>query len=226
MRPTLSLAILLTALLRLPGQETAVPLETPFTLLKVSGNIHLELVPSDRQQVIYRSEADRDETELKLEEGELFLKTASELSDDQSVNARLHYVTLSGFEIVKGGRVQSFDTLRTALLEMDVMTGGKIELYIRVDSLHARVNQGADIILYGRAGSQSINAYSWGNFLAYDVESVNTYVKAATGAQVKVNVTGVLDANATSKAFVGYMGTPQQKSFKTSLGGEITPMSE
>ena len=93
----------------------------------------------------------------------------------------------------------------------------------RVDSLSARVNQGADIILYGRTRSQYVNAYTWGNYLAYELEAQDAYVKAATGAQVKVNSNRLLDANATSKAFVGYWGDPEQKKVKTSVGGEVIP---
>ena len=218
--------VLLGVALRLPCQEPVVSLETPFTRLKVSGNIHLELVPSDSQRLIFLSEADRDATDLELGEGTLALKTRTELSMEEAVSARLHYISLAGFEIVKGGRVQSADTLRAQFLELYVATGGKIELHIRVDSLHAKVNQGADIILYGHTGFQSVDAYSWGNYLAYDLESVDAYVKAATGAQVKVNVEEVLEANATSGGFIGYMGVSNQKKFKTSLGGEITRMSE
>ena len=61
-----------------------------------------------------------------------------------------------------------------------------------------------------------------GNYLGYELEAESTWVKAATGAQVKVNSSQYLNANATSKAFVGYMGTPKEKEFKSSVGGEIT----
>jgi hypothetical protein len=97
-----------------------------------------------------------------------------------------------------------------------------VELKLHVGRLDARVNQGADIILYGIAEEQQVDAYSWGNYLAYDLETSETFVKAATGAQVKVSAANLLEANATSKAFVGYSGKPARKSFKTSVGGEIT----
>ena len=65
-----------------------------------------------------------------------------------------------------------------------------------------------------------------GNFLAYELLAVNAWVKAATGAQVKVNTTQLLNANASGKAFIGYLGEPAKKEFKTSVGGEITPQTE
>jgi N6-adenosine-specific RNA methylase IME4 len=67
-----------------------------------------------------------------------------------------------------------------------------------------------------------IQANTVGNFLGYELDAVNTWIKATTGAQVKVSSTGLLNVQSTSMAFVGYKGKPEQKEFKTSLGGEIT----
>ena len=208
------------------AQDNSVTFEDPFHVLKVTGNIHLELIPSNYQKLIGLSEDQPEVLEMENSSGRLELKTKSELNKDPSINLVLHYMQLSEIEITKGGRVQSADTLKTNILKLDVVTGGKVELLLRVDSLSARVNQGADIILYGNTRSQYINAYTWGNFLGYELISNHSFVKAATGAQVKVNANVLLEANATSKAFIGYSGNPGQKRFKTSVGGEITPWTE
>jgi len=215
-----------TTLYQAAGQENPIPIETPFKHLKVSGNIHLELVSSDFQQLIILSEGNPEELDIESGEEQLLLKTKSELSKSPAIKVKLHYVKLAGLEITKGGRVQSRDTLITEVLQLEVLTGGKAELMIRVDSLSARVNQGADIILYGNTRTQFINAYTWGNYMADELEASDAIVKAATGAQVKVNTSRLLEASATSKAFVGYWGDPDQKRVKTSVGGEITPLTE
>lgn len=226
MRLTASIFVTCFALCLAAGQENPVSLDTPFNHLKVTGNIHIELVSSDTQKLTIVSDENQDALDIETIEDRLVLKTKSELSKSPSIDVKLQYVNLSSLEIKKGGRVQSGDVLKTKLLQLDVLTGGKIELTIQVDSISARINQGADIILYGSTRSQFINAYTWGNYLAYDLKAENSYVKAATGAQVKVNAYSILDANATSKAFVGYRGEPDQKRIKTSVGGEVTPMSE
>jgi hypothetical protein len=223
----LSIVIIsILALTQAAGQEKTIPLETPFSLLKVSGNIHLELVSSDTQQLILLSEEKPEDMEVKVQGEQLNLKTKSELSKSQAIEVKLHYVNLSGLEVTKGGRVQSGDTLIAEVLKLDVLTGGKTELWVRTDSLIARVNQGSDIILYGSTRSQFINAYTWGNYLAPELEASDAYVKAASGAQVKVYCSRLLDANATSNGFIGYWGNPDQKREKTSVGGEITPLAE
>jgi len=138
----------------------------------------------------------------------------------------VYYTTLSGLEIARGAVVQSADTLSTDNFSLHVENGGKAELYMVVDSLNARVTQGADIILRGTVRSQLIIANTGGNYLAYELEADNSWVKAATGAQVKISSSKFLEANATSKAYVGYLGNPEQKDLKTSLAGEITPQNQ
>ena len=226
MRMIASILFICIALFQALGQEQPLDLEAPFEKLKVSGNIHLELVSSNTQQLFIVSDENSEMVDIETGEGLLMLKAKSELNNAPAIELKLHYINLSSLEITKGSLIQSVDTLKSNLLQLDVLSGGKAEIWIRVDSLNARVNQGADVILYGNTRSQFVNAYSWGNYLAFDLEAVDSYVKAATGAQVKVNTSRLLDASATSKAFVGYLGEPERKKVKTSVGGEITPMTE
>jgi hypothetical protein len=207
---------------RITAQEYNSDFAIPFDRLVVAGNIHLVLIPSEAQKLEILSDNVVEVLSFENKEGTLVLKAKSEVSNGEAVEAKLHYLTLSGLEISKGGRVQSADTLRASSLELDVLSGAKSELHIHVDTLDARVNQGSDIILYGVVTIQYINAYTWGNFLAYELESNETFVKAATGAQVMVSVSQLLEANATSKAFIGYRGDPEQKKIKSSVGGEIS----
>jgi hypothetical protein len=206
----------------LAGQEEAGQMEEPFERLAVTGNIHLQLVLSDFQKLQISKGGQEEDLQIINQDGTLSVKTKSEASGAGLIEGKLYYVKLSGLEVVKGGRVQSTDTLKTSMLELDILSGGKAELYILADQLDVRVNQGADIILYGRVKTQHIDAYTWGNYLGYDLKSDQAHVKAATGAQVKVWASDLLKANATSKGFVGFMGEPTKKEIKTSVGGEVT----
>ena len=208
--------------LSLEAQEYVLPAQGPFERVKVSGNIHLELIPSESYRLKFAGDSVPEKLDLEWGDHLLILKTRSELHDDPVIRVKLDYAALSDLEITRGAVVQSADTLKTKTLTLTVETGGKAELIIFADSVSARVSQGSDIILRGSARSQLINANTVGNYLGYELEAVNTWVKAATGAQVKVNSSMFLNANATSKAFIGYLGYPEQKVFKNSTGGEIT----
>jgi len=194
----------------------------PVEQMKVSGNIHLELVASDSMLLQFESDSVPENLSIEWSDSKLTLKTRSELKKAPAIHVTLYYTALNGLEISRGARVQSADTLRSQILTVRVETGGKAEFVILTDSLSARVNQGADIILSGATRSQLIHAYTVGNFLGYELLADSTWIKAATGAQVKVNCSVFLNVNSTSKAFVGYVGAPEKTEFKTSVGGKIT----
>lgn len=226
MRQIIPFVLLCISILQLQGQEYKVGVDAPFEQLKVVGNIHLVLVPAETEALEYESDQDYESLTVVSENKVLRLKTKTELSNAPAIKVHLYYKTLKHIEVTKGGSIQSVDTLYSQVLSLNAETGGKAELRIKTDSLSARVNQGADIILYGETRAQSVNAYTWGNYLAYDLVVSDTYVKAATGAQVKVNATGLLDCNATSKATVGYWGEPTEKKIKSTVGGEVIHLTD
>jgi hypothetical protein len=226
MRSILIYSILLIIQITVSAQEYIVPVENNFEAVKVAGNIHLQLVASDSSQLVFEGDRVPDKLDIEWAEDGLTLKTPIEFGSEPAITLKLYYRTLSELEVRRSAVVQSADILKTKILSVRAETGGKIELEIATDSISARVNQGADIILSGKTRCQLINAYTVGNYLAYELKAQKTWVTAATGAQVKINSTGLLDANATSKAFVGYLGNPEQKVFKYSVGGEISQQSQ
>jgi hypothetical protein len=204
------------------AQTYTFPVESPVEQVKVNGNIHMELVAADRMFLEFQSDTVPEQLHITWSDGVLTLRTPTELKKTPATPVKLYYSSIYDLEVSRGAVVQSADTVKAGTLSLKADTGGKAELSIRADSLSARVFQGSDLILSGTAASQMIQANTAGNFLGYELEAVNTWIKATTGAQVKVNSTGLLNVHSTSKAFVGYKGNPEQKEFKTSLGGEIT----
>jgi len=226
MRTILTYSIFLIIQITVSAQEYTIPAENNFEGVEVTGNIQLQLVASDSRQLVFEGNKIPEKLDIDWADNSLSLKTPIELGNEPPIHVKLFYKNLSVLDVRRGAVVQSADILKTRVLSLRVETGGKVELDVVTDSLSGRVNQGADIILSGKTRSQLVNAYTLGNYLAYELEAQKTWVKAATGAQVKVNSSVFLDANATSKAFVGYMGNPDQKVLKSSVGGEISQQNQ
>jgi hypothetical protein len=225
MRTSIIICLLGIISLSIHAQGYVIPAEIPFEKLEVQGNIHLELVWSDQAQLEFEGDTVPEELTIQWSNGVLALKNPLELKKSPAIKVKLYLSSLSGLEITRGSVVQSADVLKFPLLSIKADTGGKAEFTIETDSLYARVNQGSDVILSGSTRSQSIHAVTAGNFLGYELEAANTWVKASTGAQVKVNCTGYLNANIKSGAFLGYSGDPDHTDFKRGTGGKITEES-
>jgi hypothetical protein len=204
------------------AQGYVIPAEIPFGQLTVQGNIHLQLIISDKTQLEFETDTIPEQINISWNDGTLSLKNPLELKKSPAIKIKLYLASLSDLEITRGAVVQSADVLESRVLSIKTDTGGKAEFAIEADSLSARVNQGSDLILSGSARSQSIHAVTAGNFLGYELETLNTWVKANTGAQVKVNCTGYLNANINSGAFLGYLNEPDHTDFKRSTGGKIS----
>jgi len=226
MRAIITICILWFIPTAVSAQSNILPSEIPFEQLQVNGNIHLQLVVSDSTLLQFEGDTVPEQLTIDLSDGMLILKNPTELNKAPATRLKLYHAGLSGLEIIRGALVQSADTLLTPVLSLKVDTGGKAEFAIDADSLSARVTQGADIILRGRTRSQLIFANTVGNFLGFELEAESTWVKARTGAQVKVNSTKYLNANATSTAFVAYQGTPEHTAFKNNTGGKITQQNQ
>jgi hypothetical protein len=222
MRTVISFFTLCFIPLVVAAQGYMIPAESPFDQVRVAGNIHLQLVASDSLLLQFEEEGVPEELDIAWGEQTLTLKIRSEIKKSTALNVKLYYKTLSQLEVSRGAVVRSADTLKTKTLTLKVEAGGKAELLLVTDSLSARVNQGADIILRGTTRTQLIHANTVGNFLGYELGAERTWIKATTGAQVKINSSRFLNVTSTGKAFVGYMGTPEIKEFKHNMGGEIT----
>jgi hypothetical protein len=206
----------------LNAQKYVIPAEIPFEKLEVQGNIHLQLIYSDKSQLEFAADTIPDQLNIAWKDGTLSLKNPLELKQSPAIEVKLYLSRLTGMEITRGAVVQSAEVLKTSVLSIKTDTGGKAEFAIEADSLYARVNQGSDLILSGTTRSQSIKAITAGNYLGYELESKNTWVRASTGAQVKVNSSGHLIANIKSGAFLGYLGTPDHTEFKKGTGAKIS----
>jgi hypothetical protein len=226
MRVIFIVSIVFALLLPATGQQHIHKLNTPLAQIKVSGNIHLTLLPSDDTYLEFETEEFPESLTIEQDKSQLLLRSKTELKQSPALEVKLHHKSLTGLEITRGAVVQSSDTLHYDVLSLKVETGGKVEITVATDSLNARVNEGSDIILYGTTRILQVNANTVGNCLAYELRAVHAWVKASTGSQVKVNVTGLLNANASGTSFIGYLGEPEVKEFKTSLGGKISPRTE
>jgi len=88
-------------------------------------------------------------------------------------------------------------------------------------SLEAEAKQGGSIVFKGTVEKQNDSVSTAGAYSAYELLSQDAYVVANSGGKAKVSVSRIIDANASSKAFIGYQGKPVSTYIKTNLGGEI-----
>ncbi len=216
------LLVLISFSFILSGQDRITLELDDFSALVVSGRIDVELIESGSGDMTITSENGQpEEVAVEQKDGELKIRIRPKIGKNDALTIKLPYKKLNRIEAYAGAVINSARDLTAEDLELTAGSGGKIELSIKATAIDVKVTQISDIILYGKTESQHIDVNTGGNYSAYELECQDTYIKASSGSEGKVTASRIIEATATAKGFIGYIGDPVSTYTKTSLGGEI-----
>jgi hypothetical protein len=193
-----------------------------FNELHVTGGIDVELIPSGSKEMSITSRKGfPEQIQVNFKERELHIKVRPRIVKEDEISIRLPYSQLVKIDAAAGAVITSARDMKVKDIDLVASSGGKIELSLDAQNINAKVVQVSDIVLYGTAVSQNVSANTGGNYLAYDLECQDTYVNVSSGSQAKLTASRIIEASASSKGFIGYIGDPVRTNLKTSLGGEV-----
>jgi hypothetical protein len=121
----------------------------------------------------------------------------------------------------EGGNIISDETINQQHLEVKVQEGARIELPVETKYLVVKAVSGGIITLTGVTQNQTIEATTGAIYNAFDLQSKQTEVTAASGATVEVKTSEVLDAKVRFGGTIYYKGTPEVLKTKKIIGGTI-----
>ena len=226
--PSILLIVLFfSGFLNIRAQEAYTRETGNFSTLSVTGNIRVEIYPSDSPSLEFTVKgASPEDVITEKKDKELSIRLKSNASKDAVIKVKLFYTELEKISVQSRALVVSPDTLRADAVVFDARLGGKTELKLKVNTLEAIVRQGGLLVFYGEVDTQTISVASGGTYSAYELEAQETSVRAATGGNAKVVARRMIDADASAKAWIGYKGDPESKKLNTSIGGEIASIKE
>ena len=196
----------------------------PFHSIIVSSEIIAELVLSEKDAVEAEFEnADEGKLIAEVADSVLRLRMQTGRYKDARLNVRIHYTTDPRM-IEANGRARIWseeDLFLDGDLTVRLYNGGEMRFSLHCDSLDATLSQGAIIHLKGKARALKARVTTNATFSGYEFETRNAEVTASSTGKAKVSVSNYLNADASSKGFIGYVGEPVKVDEKTSLKGEI-----
>lgn len=139
--------------------------------------------------------------------------------------ARNVYLTIDNIKKIRassGASVKSENTLQVSSLDLDASSGSSIKVYVNANDVKSETSSGADIDVFGKTTTFSASASSGSSIDADELESVDAYAKASSGANINVKVTGKLTAKASSGGDIDYEGNPKDVNKDTSSGGSVS----
>lgn len=198
-----------------------------FTGITATGNIRVELFPSDKNYLeieVKGTEMENVITEIANNEFNIRMKTST--PKEARVLVKCHFISLERITAQNQALITGNKTIAVKDLQLEARSGGKIECAIDAEYLNADARQGGVLVLSGMVEKQEVNVNTGGTYSAYELEAKDSYVKCNAGGVAKVIARRLMDANANTKGYIAFVGNPESTFTKTNLGGEIDRFQE
>ncbi len=207
----------------LQAQESVDRSLTSFTRLEVGDRVIVRLVKGTQESANIRVQG-IDATAVKTDVvgNTLTISIYGEAFTKKKVTVTLNYVKINAITVTGGADVSTGSLFKTDTLKVDLKSGGMLFLDSDVGYLTGKIIEGALLTAEGYATEQDIVVATSGTLSAYDLESDKVKIKASSGGKAKIYVEEELDAQASSKGFISYKGTPTKINRNATSGGIIS----
>ena len=193
-----------------------------FSILKVYNGIEIELVKSDKQQIVVTGEKS-EKVKIKSDDNTLKISLRfPETTADGKVKATLYFnqeiAIIDGNE---GATITGKD-FKQDKIEIKSQEGAFVNLVVDVKHLNVKTSSGGVIKLSGNAKNQTVKAdlggiYHGFNLMVSDVCNV----KAGSGSKAEVQSGETLHAKVSFGGSIFYKGKPEVFKDKKVIGGVI-----
>lgn len=204
------------------GQEKITKNLGDFNELKVYNGLTVELKKSNQSKIEITGSQSGDVT-VKNANGVLKIRLKfpeSFIAEDVRI-VLFYNDNINVLDANEGGTIMSDNIIKQLHLEVKVQEGAKIFLAVNTKHLTVKTVSGGLIELSGSTENQNIEATTGGIYKAYKLISKQAIVIAASGANVEVHTTEILDAKVRFGGTIHYKGTPEVLKTKKIIGGVI-----
>ena len=187
-----------------------------FDKLAISGNVEVYMVESSENKLIIGE--GEDTLQVNSDEGDLALSNSSSTAEVIiHFNGPINQIALSGpIEMLVKGTISSKN------LQLSVDGATELNCSVYAENMSVAASSGSEIVLKGNAKQLEIHAASGCELNASKLKTENTTVYIASGAEVSVYATGIVNAVVASGAELAIHGNPDKINETKANNAEIT----
>jgi len=221
MKKLLTLVSLFT-IFSIYSQDTIKKAVGDFTTLKVYNGIGVELIKSDKQEIVITGEkAQKVNVKTTRNILKLYLPFPESLANGK-VKIILYYSKDIDIIDANEGASITAKEFKQSKVEIKTQEMAFINMVLEVQYLTIKAVTGGAIKLTGSTKNQTIEVNNSGVYRGYNLKVENTtYIRAALGGKGEVNSGETLDAKVSFGGTIFYKGTPEVLKTKKVLGGII-----
>ena len=214
--------ILFLLSLSLFSQTTITKTLGDYSILKVYNGIDLELVESDKQELIITGEKS-EKVKVKNTNNTLkiYLSFPETLANGK-VKVVLYYSKKINTVDANEGATITSKSFKQNQLEVKTQEGALINMVIETKHLTVKAVSAGVVKLTGTTKNQNVEVSDSGVYHGYNLKaSDSSIIRAAIGGKAEVSVGETLDAKIRFGGTIFYKGTPEVLKTKKVLGGTI-----
>ena len=192
--------------------------------VKIDANQGMEVYLTMGDKVSLSVEADENLHDIiitEVNDGILHIHTQKNIWSSKSRKVYVTALSINEISVSSGAEVISENTINSDDLKIRATSGSDVRLQLNVENLNCNTTSGANARLVGKASSFTAESTSGSDIKAQELETETCNVKVTSGADVYINVTESLDANATSGGDIKYIGNPKKVQKNASSSGSI-----
>ena len=192
-----------------------------FNKLKVYDKIPVELVSFLKNLVVING-VNAEDVQVENNNGELKLKmTGVKLMQGGEATVKVYYKSLYDIQASQGSTIYSDDEVKVQSLNLTSNEGSSIKLPVDVNRLEVKINSGAEVILRGKAESQTVISNSGGKYFSKTLEAQNSSLTTNAGGVIEATSTDSVDAKTRAGGVIDVYGNPERRNQKKIAGGKI-----
>lgn len=219
-----------------------------FTGIEVSAGIKINFTQDNNQKVVVETDPGKTQYIKTVVEGGI-LKISIDNKEQKNLKFKKILVTVSAphLDKIKASSGSSFATMNTVYennfnievqsgaslngnlkaknsINVDVSSGSNSKIDLETATLYTKATSGSSITLTGSANHANYETSSAANINAQNISVKTVEASVSSGADLKLNVTEKLDADASSGGSIRYTGSVKNRNTKSSSGGSIKPI--
>jgi hypothetical protein len=193
-----------------------------FYAIKASQGMEVHLkIGSNAKITVEADENLQDIILTEVRDGILHIYSEKNIWSSKSRKVFVTAISINEITATSGAEVISENTIKADDFKIKVTSGSDVRLQLNVENLDCSTTSGADARLKGKAISFTARATSGSDIKAQELETENCTVSATSGGDVYVNVSGKLNAKASSGGDIKYKGNPIKVEQNESASGDI-----
>ena len=204
------------------SQDTITKALGDFTALKVYNGIDVELIKSDKQEIVITGEkAKKVNVKNTRNILKLYLPFPEALANGKVKIIVYYSKNIAIIDANEGASITAKE-FKQQKVEIKTQEMAFINMVVETQYLSVKAVTGGVIKLTGSTKNQNIEVNNSGVYHGYNLQVENTtYIRAALGGKGEVNSGETLDAKVSFGGTIFYKGTPQVLKNKKVLGGTI-----